>query len=58
MDPAQSTAMFLAAMKLVPGWQTMAIDALDQAVQHAAAGNLYAKRVPLATQICAAGGFA
>ncbi|KAI1815589.1 peptidase M23B [Poronia punctata] len=58
MSAAGSTAQFLAAMVAIPGWQTMEISALDQAVQKAEAGNLYAQRIPLATQVCdAAGGW-
>ncbi|OAQ95927.1 hypothetical protein LLEC1_04734 [Akanthomyces lecanii] len=57
MDPARSTGQFLDAMLRVPGWEHMEISQLDQAVQHAEAGNLYGKRIPLATQICNAAGF-
>lgn len=58
MSAAGSTSQFLAAMVTIPGWQTMEISALDQAVQKAEAGNLYAQRIPLATQVCdAAGGW-
>ncbi|KAJ6781190.1 hypothetical protein PWT90_05967 [Aphanocladium album] len=57
MSAAGSTRQFLAAMKQVRGWQTMEISALDQAVQRAQAGNLYAKRIPLARQVCGAAGF-
>ncbi|KAI0503273.1 peptidase M23B [Xylaria bambusicola] len=58
MSAAGSTSQFLAAMVAIPGWQTMEISALDQAVQKAEAGNLYAQRIPLATQVCdAAGGW-
>ncbi|KAF7548361.1 hypothetical protein G7046_g8703 [Stylonectria norvegica] len=57
MSAAGSTAQFLAAMVQIAGWQTMEISALDQAVQRAEAGNLYAQRIPLATQVCDAAGF-
>lgn len=57
MDPARSTGQFLDAMLRVPGWEHMEISRLDQAVQHAEAGNLYGKRIPLATRICNAAGF-
>ena len=57
MSAAGSTAQFLTAMKQVAGWETMEISALDQAVQKAEAGNLYAQRIPLATQVCQAAGF-
>ncbi|KAJ4147986.1 hypothetical protein LMH87_002476 [Akanthomyces muscarius] len=57
MDPARSTGQFLDAMLRVPGWQNMEISQLDQAVQHAEAGNLYGQRIPLATRICNAAGF-
>ncbi|KAI0401871.1 peptidase M23B [Xylaria palmicola] len=58
MSAAGSTSQFLAAMVTIPGWQTMEVSALDQAVQKAEAGNLYAQRIPLATQVCdAAGGW-
>ncbi|TQV90718.1 peptidase M23B [Cordyceps javanica] len=57
MSAAGSTRQFLAAMKQVPGWQTMEVSALDQAVQKAEAGNLYAQRLPWANQICSAAGF-
>lgn len=54
MSAAGSTRQFLAAMKRVPNWQNTEISALDQAVQKAQAGNLYAKRIPLAQQVCTA----
>lgn len=57
MDAAGSTRQFLAVMKGIQGWETMEISALDQAVQRAEAGNLYAQRIPLATQVCDAAGF-
>ncbi|KAI0441692.1 peptidase M23B [Xylaria telfairii] len=58
MSAAGSTSQFLAVMVTIPGWQNMEISALDQAVQKAEAGNLYAQRIPLATQVCdAAGGW-
>ncbi|KAJ6780040.1 hypothetical protein PWT90_01212 [Aphanocladium album] len=57
MSAAGSTRQFLAAMKQVPGWQNMEVSALDQAVQRAEAGNLYAQRLPLANQVCSAAGF-
>ena len=57
MSPAGSARQFLAAMKGIAGWQTMEVSALDQAVQRAEAGNLYAKRLPLANQVCSAAGF-
>ncbi|KAK8149327.1 hypothetical protein G3M48_007415 [Beauveria asiatica] len=57
MSAAGSTRQFLAAMKQVPNWQTMEVSALDQAVQRAEAGNLYAQRLPLANQVCSAAGF-
>ncbi|RWA07365.1 hypothetical protein EKO27_g7735 [Xylaria grammica] len=58
MSAAGSTSQFLAAMVAISGWETMEISALDQAVQKAEAGNLYAQRIPLATQVCdAAGGW-
>ncbi|KAI1260635.1 peptidase M23B [Xylariaceae sp. FL1019] len=58
MSASGSTRQFLAAMVQISGWQTMEISALDQAVQKAEAGNLYAQRIPLATQVCdAAGGW-
>lgn len=57
MSAAGSTRQFLAVMKGIKGWETMEISALDQAVQRAEAGNLYAKRIPLAKQVCSAAGF-
>lgn len=57
MDPARSTGQFLDAMLRVPGWENMEVSQLDQAVQHAEAGNLYGQRIPLATQVCNAAGF-
>ena len=54
---AGSTRQFLAAMVAVPGWETMEVSQLDQTVQKAEAGNLYAQRIPLATQVCDAAGF-
>lgn len=57
MSAAGSTRQFLAAMKQVPNWQNMEVSALDQAVQRAEAGNLYAQRLPLANQVCSAAGF-
>ena len=57
MSASGSTAQFLAAMKQVPGWETMEVSALDQEVQKAQAGNLYAQRLPLANQVCDAAGF-
>ncbi|KAI1420524.1 peptidase M23B [Xylaria sp. FL1777] len=58
MSAAGSTSQFLAVMVTISGWQTMEVSALDQAVQKAEAGNLYAQRIPLATQVCdAAGGW-
>ncbi|OAA70416.1 Chitin-binding, type 1 [Cordyceps fumosorosea ARSEF 2679] len=57
MSAAGSTRQFLAAMKQVAGWETMEVSALDQAVQKAEAGNLYAQRLPLANQVCSAAGF-
>lgn len=57
MSASGSTRQFLAVMKGIKGWQTMEISALDQAVQRAEAGNLYAKRIPLARQVCQAAGF-
>ncbi|KAJ3498337.1 hypothetical protein NLG97_g1199 [Lecanicillium saksenae] len=57
MSAAGSTRQFLAAMKQVPNWQNMEVSALDQAVQKAEAGNLYAQRLPLANQVCSAAGF-
>ncbi|KAM3451190.1 hypothetical protein MY5147_001204 [Beauveria neobassiana] len=57
MSAAGSTHQFLAVMKQVPNWQTMEVSALDQAVQRAEAGNLYAQRLPLANQVCSAAGF-
>ncbi|KAI0190565.1 peptidase M23B [Astrocystis sublimbata] len=56
MSAAGSTRQFLAAMVAISGWETMEISALDQAVQKAEAGNLYAQRIPLATQVCDAYG--
>lgn len=57
MDPAGSTGLFLDQMLRVPNWQNMETSALCQAVQHAEAGNLYGKRIPVATGICNAAGF-
>lgn len=57
MSPSGSAAQFIARLKAVPGYETMEPSALAQMVQHAQAGNLYAQRIPLATQVCAAGGF-
>lgn len=57
MSAAGSTRQFLAVMKGIAGWQTMEVSALDQAVQRAEAGNLYAQRLPLANQVCSAAGF-
>ncbi|TQV93832.1 peptidase M23B [Cordyceps javanica] len=57
MSAAGSTRQFLAVMKGIRGWQTMEVSALDQAVQRAQAGNLYAKRIPLAKKVCSAAGF-
>lgn len=57
MSATGSTRQFLAVMKQVAGWETMEVSALDQAVQRAEAGNLYAKRLPLANQVCSAAGF-
>ncbi|KAM3515897.1 hypothetical protein MY11210_000437 [Beauveria gryllotalpidicola] len=57
MSAAGSTRQFLAAMKQVPNWQTMEVSVLDQAVQRAEAGNLYAQHLPLASQVCSAAGF-
>ncbi|OAA46511.1 NLP/P60 protein [Beauveria brongniartii RCEF 3172] len=57
MSAAGSTRQFLAAMKQVSNWQTMEVSALDQAVQRAEAGNLYAQRLPLASRVCSAAGF-
>ncbi|TQS31365.1 hypothetical protein Golomagni_08355 [Golovinomyces magnicellulatus] len=57
MSAAGSTRQFLAVMVTIAGWETMEVSALDQAVQRAEAGNLYAQRIPLATQVCDAAGF-
>lgn len=57
MSASGSTRQFLAVMKGIQGWQTMEVSALDQAVQRAEAGNLYAQRLPLARQVCSAAGF-
>ena len=57
MSASGSTRQFLTAMKAVPGWETMEVSALDQEVQKAEAGNLYAQRLPLANDVCTAAGF-
>jgi hypothetical protein len=56
MDPAQSAQLFLTDMKKVRGWETMAVGTLCQKVQRSAYPDRYAKQVPHATKICAAGG--
>lgn len=56
MDPACSAGQFYAGMKAVDGWRTMNVGDLCQAVQKSAFPDRYAEQVPLATDICAAGG--
>ncbi|KOS18370.1 hypothetical protein ESCO_002914 [Escovopsis weberi] len=57
MDAACSAKQFLAVMKTVPGWETMETGALCQAVQRSEKPDAYSRKIGMAIQICAAGGF-
>lgn len=56
MDAGCSAGQFITEMKKVKGWQTMDVGTLCQKVQRSAFPDRYAKQVPTANKVCAAGG--
>lgn len=56
MDASCSAGQFIAEMKRVKDWQTIAVGTLCQKVQKSAYPDRYTKQVPAAIRVCAAGG--
>ncbi len=56
MDATCSAGQFFSEMKRISGWQGIAVGTLCQRVQRSAYPDRYAKQVPLATNVCRAGG--
>ncbi|KAK5998735.1 hypothetical protein PT974_01117 [Cladobotryum mycophilum] len=56
MGAGCSAGQFIAEMKRVSGWQSMAIGTLCQKVQRSAYPDRYAKFAPTAEKVCSAGG--
>ncbi|WP_225848245.1 C40 family peptidase [Streptomyces sp. HPF1205] len=51
MDPVHASARFYAALRTVPGWQSLTVAQAAQAVQKSAFPEAYAKWEPLATAL-------